>query len=287
MNVSLVSCDDLPGWEVDDNPLIFALQEKGVTVHRPSWSDDIDWGQFDISVIRTTWDYHKRKDEFVDWCKQVPRLFNNAEIVEWNIHKSYLRELQEQGVAIATTLWISKNQECDIADGMEVLHSNKGFIKPQVGACASDTLRFDVNSLDSAQEFLNANLHQDMMVQPYISSVESEGELTAIFFEDTFTHGVQKIPVPGDYRVQDDFGASDIPFEFTQDEIDAMREVLQLVPHHEDLLYARFDYLRADDGILLLSELELIEPSLFFRHCAESAEIFADAIINRAMIQQR
>jgi hypothetical protein len=281
MNVSLVSCTNLPGWEVDDTPLIDALQERGATVHKPAWTDDVAWNEFDISVIRTTWDYHARKIEFVNWCKTVPRLFNNATIVEWNTHKSYLRELEQHGVAIAPTVWIQTNESVSIERCMQKLGATRGFIKPQVGACASDTLRFSTDELDKAQQFLNANLHQDMVVQPYLESVETEGELTAIFIDGAFTHGVQKIPVKGDYRVQDDFGASDMPYSFTETELRSMAQTLLVVPNHEELLYARFDYLRDDSGTLILNELELVEPSLFFRHSKIAANQFADAILKR------
>jgi hypothetical protein len=281
MKVALVSCDDLPGWEVDDNPLIEALQERGATVHRPSWTQDIEWDTFDISVIRTTWDYHSRKVEFVDWCKTVPRLFNNAEIVVWNTHKSYLRELEERGTAIAPTTWIGTNRTIDVQKELNLFGSSQGFIKPQVGACASDTLRFSCDEVEEAQQFLRDNAHQDMMLQPYLKNVETEGELTAVFIDGHFTHGVQKIPVKGDYRVQDDFGATDKPYEFTSDELQTMQETLLAVPQHEQLLYARFDYLRSDEGELLLNELELIEPSLFFRHCENSAIRLAEAILKR------
>ena len=286
MNISLVSCEELPGWEIDDTPLIDALIARGVTVHRPAWTAENDWDQFDMSVIRTTWDYHSRKVEFVEWCKSVPRLYNNSTIVEWNTHKSYLQELEEHGIAIAPTVWISSDEHVDIKLIMKNFGVQKGFIKPQVGACASDTLRFSIEELNHAQEFLESNINQDMMVQPYLESVETEGELTAVFIEGEFTHGVQKIPVKGDYRVQDDFGASDMPFTFTTSEIESMQRTLNFVPMHEELLYARFDYLRDDSGKLVLNELELVEPSLFFRHCERSASIFADAIIKRVMMSE-
>ena len=118
------------------------------------------------------------------------------------------------------------------------------------------------------------------MIQPYLRSVESEGELSAIFVDGEFTHGVQKIPVKGDYRVQDDFGAEDRPYSFTQEEIHSMKTIFNHVPDGDSLLYARVDYLRADDGTLLLNELELIEPSMFFRHSVEAAIKFANAIFN-------
>ena len=284
MKVALASCTNLPGWEVDDLPLVAALEDQGAVVHTPAWTEDIDWNGYDITVIRTTWDYHAQKDEFISWCRAVPRLFNNANIVAWNTHKSYLKELELRGVQIAPTRWITKNDSVDIKQVVDTLGCNRGFIKPQVGACASDTLRFAATDLQHAQTFLDERSHMDMMVQPYLNSVETEGELTAVFIDGTCTHGVQKIPVKGDYRVQDDFGASDHPYEFTASEITEMERVLLSVPDHKNLLYARIDYLRDGDGTLLLNELELIEPSLFFRHCEESAILFAEAIIKRAMM---
>jgi hypothetical protein len=65
-----------------------------------------------------------------------------------------------------------------------------------------------------------------------------------------------------------------------------MRKTLEFVPMHEELLYARFDYLRDDCGNLVLNELELVEPSLFFRHCEKSALLFADAIMNRVIMSE-
>ena len=107
MKIALATCHDLPGWEVDDKPLHKALKALGATVHTPIWNDEVDWEQFDITVIRTTWDYHANQIEFVDWCRKVPRLFNNATVVAWNTHKSYLRELSSGGATIAPTSWIS------------------------------------------------------------------------------------------------------------------------------------------------------------------------------------
>lgn len=286
MKIALATCAELPGWEVDDQPLIESLQSKGATVAFPIWNDaHVNWEQFDITVIRTTWDYHLKKNEFVAWCNSVPRLFNNAAIVSWNTHKSYLRELSKQGVAIAPTVWIDTGEKIDAARTMEQFKTDRGFIKPQVGACASDTLRFTLDNVKEAQVFLDSQLHQDMMMQPYIASVETEGELSAIFIDGTLSHGVQKIPVAGDYRVQDDFGASDMPYTFTKSEVREMNKTLLAVPDNASLLYARFDYLRSDEGTLLLNELELVEPSLFFRHSEESASLLADAIIKRYMMQ--
>ena len=43
-------------------------------------------------------------------------------------------------------------------------------------------------------------------------------------------------------------------------------------------LYARVDFLRDHHGNLKLSELEMVEPSLFFRHCPAAADRLAAAL---------
>ena len=280
MKIALASCTELPGWEIDDAPLIQSLRNKGVDVQQPAWTDDVDWSQFDATVIRTTWDYHLNIDAFLEWIDSVPRLYNNAEIVKWNANKSYLKELEAKGATIAPTVWIPCDTHSCISQIMDAFGTSYGFIKPQIGACASDTFRFKKNDFEKAQSFLNERNSMEMMVQPYIESVETVGELTAMYIGGKFSHGVQKIPVKGDYRVQDDFGAQDMPYEFSRDEVALMDELLTLVPQHNSLLYARFDFLKSNDDKLLLNELELIEPSMFFRHSPKSPHLFADAIIN-------
>jgi hypothetical protein len=280
MKIALASCDNLPGWEVDDLPLIAELESLGAEVHTPAWTGEVDWDAFDATVIRTTWDYHTCPQEYLDWARNVPRLYNSYPVVEWNINKSYLRDLETNGVPIAPTIWIQTGDQPSVADALDQLQTKTGFIKPLIGACASDTLRFNANEIEHAQSFLDERTDQEMMIQPYLRSVESEGELSAIFIDGEFTHGVQKIPVDGDYRVQDDFGAEDRPYAFTTEEIHTMKNIFHHVPDGDSLLYARVDYLRADDGTLLLNELELIEPSMFFRHSEDAAKKFAIAIIN-------
>ena len=157
----------------------------------------------------------------------------------------------------------------------------RGFLKPVVGATARETLPFD----DSAEGIAAATSHLDrllpdeaMILQPFCESVKTEGEYSAIYFGGELSHGVQKIPVPGDYRVQDDFGASDKPHEFSSTDFKWVGQVLEALDklradrfaEAAPLLYARVDLLRDVHGDLCLNELELVEPSLFFRHDPES-----------------
>jgi hypothetical protein len=111
------------------------------------------------------------------------------------------------------------------------------------------------------------------MLQPYLSRVETDGEVSAIFVDGRLTHAVRKVPVAGDYRVQDDFGVSDYPIDFP----DPALAKAAVDAAGRPLLYARADFLISDNG-LQLTELELVEPSLFFRHAPHAADVLAGAI---------
>ncbi len=292
MRIGIATCRNLPDWEVDDHPFHAALLARGARIERPAWDDPhADWGAFDTVLIRTTWDYMDRVDEFVAWAEHVDavtRLMNPLPVVRWNTRKTYLRELESHGVRIAPTEWLDAGQRVDVRALLERRGWTRAFIKPVVGATARETLRFgdDTVGIAAAEAHLTRTLAREpMMMQPYLEAVETEGELSAIFFDGALSHGVRKVPVDGDYRVQDDFGAHDEPHRFTATEVELAAGIVDTAARHleldEPLLYARVDFLRDADGSLLLNELELVEPSLFFRHDPESPARLADALLRR------
>lgn len=285
MRIALATCAQLPDWEVDDRPLVAELEARGVEVLEPAWdASGVDWSAFDACLIRTTWDYMARQEDFVAWAarvEQVTRLFNPAATVRWNTHKRYLRELEARGAPLAPTVWLDRGAAVDVAAMVRERGWTRAFVKPQVGASARETLRFDADraGIAAAQAFLERTLAvEDMMVQPYLPSVETEGELSAIFFDGRYSHGVRKVPVAGDYRVQDDFGAHDEPYRFRGAELALAERLAGLAG---GLLYARVDLLRDPAGQLRLNELEVVEPSLFFRHDEAAAGRLAAALIDR------
>jgi len=284
--VALPTCATLPEWEIDDKPLHEALRARGVTVERPVWNDDaVDWSTYDACLIRTTWDYQEHLDAFLAWARttaECTRLFNPRDIVEWNTHKSYLRDVERRGFPIAPTVWLDRGQPVDLAGVLADRGWERGFLKPAVGATARETMRFSTTAteLASAQDHLDRLLPaEDMLLQPYLARVETEGERSAIFIDGEMTHCVRKIPVPGDYRVQDDFGARDEPVELTATELDVARDLMSSIGN--GLLYGRVDLLTDDHGAPCVAELELVEPSLFFRHAPHAANRLADALIGR------
>jgi hypothetical protein len=297
LRVALASCTQVPAWEVDDRPLHAALAARGATVEQPSWDDpEVAWEGFDACLIRTTWDYMERRPAYVSWTERVAAaipLFNAAAIVRWNTDKRYLADLERLGAAIIPTVWLEAGARADLGELLSRRGWTRAFLKPAVGATSRETLRFDADpsGLAAAAAHLERLLPREaMLLQPYLAEVETTGELSAIFIDGEFSHGVRKIPPPGDYRVQDDFGARDLPHRFATTELAQARTLLDLVPvvcpewqaqDGRPLLYARADFLPSGDGRLLLTELELVEPSLFFRHAPEAAERLAEALLER------
>jgi glutathione synthase/RimK-type ligase-like ATP-grasp enzyme len=275
MRLALATCSTLPDWEVDDRSLHAALAARGIDAQQAVWNDpQVEWARFDAVLIRTTWDYQDKRDAFVAWAERLPvPLYNPADIVRWNTHKSYPRDLEAHGIPIVPTEWLAQGTTPNIASLCEQRGWRRAFLKPCVGATARETLRFAAGDPAAQRHAERLLANEDLMLQPYVASVERDGELSAIFIDGQLTHGVRKVPVPGDYRVQDDFGASDYAIDFPDVEL-ACRTVGAIAGA---VLYARADLLLTDDG-LRLTELELVEPSLFFRHSRRCAERLADAV---------
>ncbi len=290
--IALATCASLPSWEHDDRPFHDALRHAGAQLEHPVWDDPaVDWSSFDACLIRTTWDYVPKIDAFTRWVEEVgarTRLWNPAPVVLWNVHKSYLHDLQRLGVPVTPTAWLSRGTRVDVAELCATRGWQRAFAKPMVGATSKGTLRFDATAaaLPAAQRHVDALLAAgDAMVQPYLDSVEREGEYSLIVVDGQVTHGVRKIPPPGDYRVQDDFGATDEPWDAGDAERELALRIVRTAEQHcgvdAPLLLARVDFLRDAAGELLLNELELVEPSLFFRHAPAAGEALARALLAR------
>ncbi|HMV67553.1 MAG TPA: hypothetical protein PKA64_11940, partial [Myxococcota bacterium] len=144
MRLGLVTCADLPGWEVDDHALFAAMDRAaGVAWDRPVWSDlRVDWAGYDGLLLRTTWDYTDRVGAFVAWAEGLPcPLFNAPAVVRWNTRKTYLRDLAARGVPIAPTVWLRAGGRVDLGQAMAAQGWERAFFKPVVGATARGTGR--------------------------------------------------------------------------------------------------------------------------------------------------
>lgn len=285
MKIAIVTCERLPQGIAEDQPLFDALKSAQIEFQICVWSDTVDWSQYDICLLRSVWDYHEKSTAFMTWVhqtSQVTKIMNPSEVIEWNSNKNYLKALSEHHINIAPTLWLKQHSQTPLEDAINQLpESDTYFLKPTIGADSSGTHRFMPKALEAAQTHLNQWIvKHDMMLQSYLPSVESYGEVSAIYFGGDFSHAIRKIPVNGDYRVQDTFGAKDIAHTLDGDEFKATEAANTFInKKFGKLAYARIDLLKGDHGQVFVNELELIEPSLFLQHGPNAAELFVTKIV--------
>ncbi|HVF06287.1 MAG TPA: hypothetical protein VNA20_15705 [Frankiaceae bacterium] len=276
MRIALATCAELPDLYADDEPLRAALTERGADVVPAVWDDPKQkWKTYDLVVIRSTWDYHERRDDFVRWAESVPRLENSARLVAWNTDKTYLRELGEADVPVVPTAWVSEPTSLGVL--IRGLGWQDVVVKPTVSAGARNTMkcgRWDFKG----QALLDRILREGTaMVQPYLKSVEGHGERSLLFVDGAFTHAVRRNPaltMEGEAR----FDAKLV--DAAEDELAVAAAVFRQLP--ETPLYARVDVVRDDAGDPLLIELEVTEPQLFLRFSDAATHRLADAVVARA-----
>ena len=284
--IALVTCAALPDLDEDDRLLVAPLRAAGADVVPAVWDDPaVDWASFDLAVIRSTWDYTSRRDDFLAWARSVSRLANPVDVVEWNTDKRYLAGLEAAGLPIVPTTWIGDTSASLPGKGSVV-------VKPAVGAGSIDAARYAMSdqhekqlARDHVQRLINAG--RTVMVQPYIEAIERNGETGVIFVAGEYSHAIRKGPMLGGIKQIEAGGLfareSIVSRDPSTAEIDVASRALRTVPGGpERLLYARVDLVADSAGSPLIIELELTEPSLFM-HTARGAEArFARAILDRA-----
>jgi hypothetical protein len=263
--VALVTCAAQPLLYEEEQELLPRLRARGLEAGAVLWDDaKADWSRYDAAVIRSTWDYFQRYDEFRAWLDRVERatrLFNSPSIVRWNSDKTYLRDLEKRGVPIVPTVFCEAGKPANLARVLGDAGWRNAVVKPCVSGGAYQTHRVSAETAAEQQGEMDAILATSgVLVQPFFPEIQSEGEWSFVFFDGVLSHTVLKRPGAGDYRVQPQYGASfgeatPEPWLVAQAE-----SVLAALP--EPPAYARIDGVRRGRELYLM-EAELIEPYLY------------------------
>ncbi|HQX55370.1 MAG TPA: hypothetical protein PLP07_05540 [Pyrinomonadaceae bacterium] len=272
-----LTMDDIAHYVADDELAIEPLSDRGWEVSTLSWSDRaVNWDEFEIAIIRTTWDYQQRPGEFLQVLDAIDRssaqLQNPLDIVKWNLDKRYLREMEERGVAIVPTIWDGIYDQRSLYRWMADLGSEELIIKPTVSATAMHTYRLTEYDPELTEVFVG----RPFMVQPFVTSIVERGEYSVFYFGGEYSHAILKAPKADDFRVQEEHGGIITAVDPGADLISSAKKAISAIDCK--LLYARVDLVQDANGKFILMEIELIEPALYLRMDAGAPARFAAAI---------
>jgi len=275
--VALATCKDIPEPDFDESLLVAALERAGVPARVLAWDDaSVDWSAPALTVMRSTWNYYLHLRPFLDWARsQGERLLNPVEVVVWNHDKAYLRRLEAVGLPIVPGLWFRRGTHQRYGERFAQEGWTDVVIKPTVSAGSYRTMRLQGPPFDecAAQELVDAG---DTVMQPYVASVEGYGERSIVWIDGEITHAVRKSP-----RLSGGEEVISPAMPIADEERALAMRVLSSGCIPGELLYARIDMVRDAENRPMLSEVELIEPSLFFRESPRALERFVAAIARR------
>jgi glutathione synthase/RimK-type ligase-like ATP-grasp enzyme len=272
MRIALASCRNIPEPDVDEPLMLDAFAKAGAQADVVAWDDpNARFADYDLVILRSTWNYFEHLEEFLAWAAQTPRLRNPPETVRWNAVKTYLRDLEARGIDIVPTRFVTQGENARLAD----VAWKDVVVKPVVSAGSFCTERFEHDD-PHGQTFLDGlSRERDVMIQKWMPAVNDYGERSLVWIDGEITHAIRKSPrFAGGVEVVSD----EVPI--TPEER-AFAERVMVAARAKDLLYGRVDIIR-DDGTLRLMELELVEPSLFFKQCPRALDRFVDSALRVA-----
>ena len=283
--LALVTALAAAGLDPDLEPVRSALAADGVAVEVVSWDDDsVDWGRFDAAILRSTWDYAARIEEFRPWLDLVARrtrLVNPIGAVHWNLDKHYLLDLAAVGIDIVPTTFVELGAPLpDLDPGVDVF-----VVKPAIGAGSKGARRCTPTEVTAHVEVLHGS-GLVAMVQPYVDMIDSVAETSLVYLaggsQMIYDHAFSKQAILTSTEVEQNGGLM-AKEEIGVREGSAAERMLgdaivssPLVRSFGPLAYARVDVVPTPTGPVLM-ELELIEPSLCFNWSPGSAERAARA----------
>ena len=266
---------DSASLTADDIVLRDAMERHGQTVSPHRWGDPVA-PQSEL-LIRSTWDYVEHPERFRQWLDHLDErhavVHNPTSMLRWSMHKGYLPDLAENGIAVVPTVVVRKRTRTTIHRLKQALGSHELVIKPAIGGTARLAIHTGRITDAEADQHLQAMLHsEDAIAQPYIPTITTDGELSVVAIAGHVTHTVRKTPARGDWRVQSDFGGRAERLDTRRRDVRTVDAILRSLPSIPT--YARIDLVSIDDQPHVM-ELELIEPELFFQLAPEAAERLA------------
>ncbi|MXQ53055.1 ATP-grasp domain-containing protein [Shimazuella alba] len=264
-----------PDGGKDTKTLLATFHRMGCQAELVMWNDQqVNWEQYDIVFLHTTWDYILHVDEFRDWIKELDAylsFLNPTELILWNMDKRYLLDLQAKGVTLPHTSFVETGSDLFAQKDLLI---KPVVIKKLVSAGGRGNWLCH-NQTELHQIIERENLTQEpLLVQHYEPSIVTKGEYSAVYLDGILQHIIHKLPRKGEYRVQSQYGGSETLAGPEKKMVEFTDLVLTVLPNKPK--YARVDFIQDEQGIVKLMEVEVIEPDLFLRYKPSSFGRFVD-----------
>ena len=265
----------------EDGLVMDGLEKLNLKTIKKDWNDHkFKWSSTKSAIFRSTWDYFDQFSNFRNWLDIVKDqcfLINPYEQINWNLDKHYLLDLQKKDLPIVESVFVPKKKELDL----ETISKSKNWknivVKPTISGAARHTYHLKKNEIKNFQnKWLSLTNDEDFMVQEFQKNILSSGEIAVMLFGGEYSHSVLKKAKKGDFRVQDDFGGSVEIINPSTEIIDLAEKTVKSLKTMP--LYARVDIILDNGNSPVISELELIEPELWFRFKEESAYKLAEIV---------
>ncbi len=276
--IGLVTCAALPALPPDERLLLPLYKEAGLSTDIVIWDDpSVNWHSYDALILRSPWDYTQKYPAFLRWLEQtrpVP-LWNPRHLIQPNLDKRYLLNLEEQGFNVCET-WICDTGE---APNLEAWYQRLGpfVVKPTVSASGMDTHCFTQPPTAEQQSQIAAlSAQKALMVQPFYEEIRHTGEWSFCYMGGAFSHLVLKTPPANGFLIHEEHGGTTTARVAPAHLLEQIQPLIESLP--TPWLYARVDGL-VEDGQFMLMELELTEPSLYLNHDAQAPQRFVEALL--------
>lgn len=268
---------------LEDKLLTKKLINSGLKVHRTNWDNpEFDWTTTKTVLFRATWDYFERINEFLPWLESVKektQLINDYSTIKWNLDKHYLNDLAKKGINIPNSTFIEQGNSQTLYSFIEKLGYKQFILKPAVSGAGRHTYKINFDEVLNYEKIFKELTHSEcMIIQEYQQNITTKGEIALVFFGKNYSHSVLKMAKKGDFRVQDDFGGTIVDYIPNKTEIEFASAIISSI--NPTPAYARIDLIWDNNNELCLSELELIEPELWFRNNKNAANKLTQEIIN-------
>lgn len=279
--IALLTCKEIdPNACNDDQLIIPLLVDAGHEANFEIWNDSsVDWNKYTHLIIRSTWDYTEHIDQFISFLEEREKhlqVLNSTDIVKMNYDKSYLKKIKELGYEIVPTNFSTLSKD-SLEESFEKFKVDKLVVKPTVGAGASGLEIYKKEDLSNITE-------SDLtyLIQPFLNSIQTDGEISLIYFSNIFSHAIIKVPKAGDFRSQEEFGSNIQILTPDTETLNYSKNLLK--DFAADHLFARVDLLKNEQGLWrLVGEVELIEPALYLSFDKESVQRFYKGIESKLL----